>query len=583
MIKASSTDFRSYVLRCIFGFLCAICLACIMWAPTLFLDKIIPEHDNFVHLQWAIQFQTALHEGVLVPRWAFASHGGLGDPTFLYYQPLFYYLVSFLNIIGFPQTKTLFIGAMIPSILAGSIVFNQMTRIYSPSRALMGMAMVVTSPALFFLSSQYGAFPWVMSTPFCILFALESSKDRPDPSRIAIWLSMVCLSHLLSGLIVLMCSGGARLIFRFPTRSTLFDNGQWAFGVILGLCLAAYFVYPAITQQNLINPAAWTNAAELDWHRGFAFPTVTYIRYGVKWFLIQWPLPIFALLMCLLVVANFKRKAALCEQRLSEVLPLRLATIALVGLVFSSELAYPFFALLPPLQKLQWPFRFVILSIVLGSIAFAAIANIKPIESNRRSWVQYGCIGANSLHLCFVLFLQWSVFVVGKPLPIPDDVMKGEFGQPEYLVAHRGNNWRQYNKEGQFAGECRRLGVHCEVLLRQSHSSAMWITSPHDATVRLPIFAFPGWLLLVDGLRQQIAADPETGLISVKISAGRHEVRTSWEGTLAERVGNRISIGGLALVIACIIFRTWFRRRSATVNKYGDRKFTATALETKHT
>jgi hypothetical protein len=538
-----------------------------MWAQTLFYNKFVLQHDIILHLRWALQFQTALHEGVLLPRWASASHGGLGDPTFLYYQPLFYYLSSFLNFIGYSQTRAFVVAVMVPSIFSGSIVFSQMLRMYSPSRAMLGMAMLVTCPALFFLSTQYGAFPWVMSTPFCILFALESSKDRPDPIRSAIWLSLICLSHLLSGLIVLMCTAGARLIFRFPTRGTLADNFQWILGVILGLCLAAFFVYPAITQQNLINPSAWTNDPTLDWHPSFAFSTFTYLRYGVRWFLIQWPLPIFALLMCLLVLVITKKNAALGRVEPGGALPLRLGIIALVGLACSSELAYPLFDILPPLQKLQWPYRFVILSIVLGSLAFAGVANLRPLGNIKRTWLQYGCLGAVLLHLCFVMFLQWSLFTAGKPLPAPGDLMKGEFGQPEYLVAQRGTEWLRYNKEGQLAGECSRLGVHCESLLRESHSSSIRITSPYDVTVRLPIFAFPGWLLVVDGRQEPIFADPEAGLISVKISPGTHEVRTSWVGIPAERVGKLISIAALALVIACILLRTPFIRTGAKVKK----------------
>jgi hypothetical protein len=51
------------------------------------------QNDLLVHLQWSDQFLSALRDGVPLPRWAHASVNGLGDPTFVYYQPLFYYLV----------------------------------------------------------------------------------------------------------------------------------------------------------------------------------------------------------------------------------------------------------------------------------------------------------------------------------------------------------------------------------------------------------------------------------------------------------------------------------------------------------
>lgn len=557
---------RAYVLRCIGGIACAVFLTILVWAQTLFLNKFVVQQDIFLHMRWAIQFQAALDEGILIPRWAFASHGGLGDPTFLYYQPLFYYLTSFLKFLGFSQTKAFVVSVMVPSALAGAVVFCQMVRTYSPLRASLGMAMVVTSPVLFFLSTQYGAFPWVLSTPFCILFALESTNDRPDPIRLAMWISLVCLSHLLSGLIILMCVGGARLLFRPPNRRTLSDHFQWAYGVVLGLAVAAYFVYPAMTLQGLVNPSAWTSDPTFDWHPSFAFSTFTFLRYGARWFLIQWPFAIFGLMMSVLALVIVKKNAALHHPHPRKMLAARVALVALVGLALSSELAYPLFAFISPLQKLQWPYRFVVISSVLASVAFSTVATFSPLWNIRRNWLQYGCVCVIGLQLAFALFLQWSLFAVGKPLPTTEQVMKGEFGQPEYLVAQRGPDWARYNQEGSFAGECTRLALECETTVRESHASSVQITSPREATVRLPIFAFPGWRLSVDGLQQPLIADPGTGLISVAIAPGKHEVRTTWAGTAHERTGRLISLVALAWLITCGLHRLLYSRRRASAS-----------------
>jgi hypothetical protein len=555
MIKVSPPDFKSYTSRCIFGISCAFCLALIVWVQPFFFDRFIASVDLPTHIRWSTQFHAALQEGVWHPRWAFAAHGGLGDPTFLYYQPLFYYLTSFFIFVGYSPERGFVLAALLPSLLAGSIVFCQMARICSFSRAMLGMAMVVTCPALFFISTHYGAFPWVMSTPFCILFAWESTRDRPDPIRIGMWLACISLSHLLSGLMILMCTGGARLIFSFPSRRTLAGHFKWIVGVIWGICLTAYFILPALTQQNLINPSAWTDDPMLDWHRSFAFPTFTYWRFGIRWFSLQWPLPIFALLMCVLVLVICRRKAGLEGSNTTEPIANRLAIMALVGLVCSSEFAYPLFAILPPLQKLQWPYRFVVLSVVLSTLAFAIVATPKPSGRKTRNWVQYGCAGAILMHLCFSLFLQRSLFSAGKPLPNFGNLMQAESGQPEYLVAQRGNDWKSYNTEGKLPGECHRLEVRCDVTLRETHSSTLRIISSHDVTIRLPVFAFSGWRLDVDGRQQQIVADPKTGLITVEISPGTHEVRTLWGGTPAERPGNLISITAFAWLIACLLIR----------------------------
>lgn len=538
----------SYAAHCAVGCLLTVCLAMAMWAQPLFSDRFIVQGDTITHLRWFVQFQAALQEGVWQPRWAYASHGGLGDPTFLFYQPLLYYLASFLAWLGFSQTKSLIVAAFMPGVFAGAIVFCWMAKRLPLARALMGMAMMVTCPVLFFLSTHYGALPWVMSIPFSILFVLEGVKHRPDPLRVALWLSLICLSHLLSGLIALMCVGGARLVFAFPQRTTLGGHLSWLTGVLLGLCLAAFFVYPALTQQALINPTAWTNDPMLDWHRSFAFPTFSYLQFGFRWLSIQWPLPLFALLMSVFALLQSKRNAASANSSPGQVIAKRLALAALIGLMFSSELAYPLYALVPPLQKLQSPYRFVVLSLVLATIAFASLATLRPAGSFRKNWVQLGGAAAILLQIIFVFILQMNIVKVGVPLLTADRIMAGEFGQPEYLVAQRGKDWGAYNRTGKFPGECSRLGIECTIQLAQGHASTVLITTARSTVVRLPIFAFPGWRLSIDGQAKPIVADPLTGLIAVEVPAGAHQVHIRWGGVAAEHIGNMISLAALIVV-----------------------------------
>lgn len=527
------------------GCLLSACLAMAMWAQPLLFDRFIVQADTMTHLRWFVQFQAALHEGIWQPRWAYASHGGLGDPTFLFYQPLLYYLASFLAWLGLSQTKALIVAAFLPGVFAGAIVFCWMAKRVQFARALIGMAMIVTCPILFFLATHYGTLPWVLATPFCLLFVLVGMEDHPDPLRVGLWLSLICLAHLLTGLIALVCVGGARLLFAFPRRVTLVGHLRWLAGVLLGFSLAAFFVYPALTQQALINPDAWTNDPTLDWHRSFAFPMLTYIQFGLRWLSIQWPMPLCALLMSVLALVQFKRNASTALSSPGQVIAKRLALASLVGLVFSSELAYPLYALVPPLQKLQAPYRFVVLSLLLATIAFASLATLRPAASVRRNWVQLGCAAAVLLQIGFVFILQMNLVKVGVPLPARDTFMAGEFGQPEYLVAQRGKDWDAYNKAGKFAGECSRLGIECTIQLARSHEATVSITTARGAVVRLPIFAFPGWRLSVDGQARPIVADPLTGLIAVEVTAGTHQIHTRWGGVAAERIGNVVSLAAI--------------------------------------
>jgi uncharacterized membrane protein len=87
----------------------AILLLCavLLWLQPLVGLRLPHQNDLLIHLQWSDQFLAALREGWLLPRWAAASHEGLGDPTFMYYQPLFYYVTSALVLLGASYVRRL--------------------------------------------------------------------------------------------------------------------------------------------------------------------------------------------------------------------------------------------------------------------------------------------------------------------------------------------------------------------------------------------------------------------------------------------------------------------------------------------
>jgi hypothetical protein len=544
----------------VLGFLLSACVVWIFWLPETIRERdLLPNGDHLIQYRWWLQFDTALREGVWSPKWAHAAHGGLGEPAFLYYQPLFFYITSAFGVVLSP-TNAIRAAVWFPYALTGAIAFARIRSEATFSRAAVVMVIIVTCPALFFLSTHVGAFPWVMAMPFCLLFALESTNDKPDFAKISLWLCLVCLSHLLSGLMSLVCVGVARLAFAFSSRGALRGNVEWLGGIVLGLLLAAFFIYPAVSQQSFVNPSGWTSNPSLDWHRGFAFPVFSYFKYGHRWFLWQWPIPVFTALMCALVFWIAKRfdRSMKAPQ---VVVASRLAIIALAGLIFSSELAYPLFALLPPLQKLQFPYRFVFPAMLLATMALCTACMAHLFQHNGRNRVNYCCALAAAAQCVVVILLHYNMVGFGKAMPDLRTVLQGEFGQVEYLTAQRGPHSDQYKANGGLAGECARLTIVCREIATNSHASAVSITADRAISIRLPRFSFPGWRVSVDGTEQSIAPDLDTGLLLVTLPSGRHIVATRWGGTPPEPTARLISLAASACLLAVFLSRIFMRRR----------------------
>jgi uncharacterized membrane protein len=150
------------------GLACLMLFIGLMWLYPLLTLRLTDQHDIPTHLRWAEQFADALRDGQLLPRWAHAAMLGLGDPSFVYYQPLFYYITSSFALLGIRSEYALLLGIMVPYMLLGAIVYQTFLSRYSGQIALAGAVFVVAGPLLYFLPTNLGAFPWLLS---CASFA----------------------------------------------------------------------------------------------------------------------------------------------------------------------------------------------------------------------------------------------------------------------------------------------------------------------------------------------------------------------------------------------------------------------------
>jgi hypothetical protein len=536
------------------GMACLMLFIGLMWLYPLLTLRLTDQHDIPTHLRWAEQFADALRDGQLLPRWAHASLLGLGDPSFVYYQPLFYYITSIFALIGLRAEYALLLGIIAPYVLLGAIVYRTFLGRYPDRVALGGAIFVIVGPLLYFLSTNLGAYPWSLSLPFSVLFVAESSRNQPRAGRLGLLLALVCLSHLLSGLITLCATALGRLLFAFPSRQTIRGHLGWGLGVLLGLALAAFFIYPAVTQLKLITPSGWADSERM-WARAFVFP-IAHARDGLRWAAIQWPLGAVTLVTIALSLLPWRAPA-----NPMQLLARRLGLVALAALLLSTELAYPLFAHIKQMQMLQYPYRFVFVAAVLANLALA-------IQVAEGAWARWrrparAALVALVLVQCALSgFLQLGMVRGGVQLPERAVFMKGRFGQPEYHPAVRGPHWTQWVADGKLDGECRRLDIRCDALVQRTHGLSVTIETPRDVAVRLPVFAFPAWGLSVDGQPQALVADPDTGLPLVQLAAGRHQVALVWAGTPADAVGRGVSLAALAVLLV-LLGAGWLRRSRA--------------------
>ena len=178
-----------------------------------------------------------------------------------------------------------------------------------------------------------------------------------------------------------------------------------------------------------------------------------------------------------------------------------------------------------------------------------------------RTWRAVALMAAQC---AMTLHLQLGIVRGGKPIPERASFMQGRFGQPEYIPAVRGPEWKAYLAGGKLGGECARLGIACSQTLNRTHELAFVIDTPRPVALRLPLLAYPAWAMTVDGEPRPLAADPATGLALANLSSGRHTVALSWAGLPAETAGRiASSLAGLAWLVWFVTARRRARKAHA--------------------
>ena len=512
----------------------------VLWGlPLLLWDRLFVNVDLQTHLRWAAQFGTALREGTLIPRWAPLSHHGLGDPTFLYYPPLFYYVVAALDLLVRDTWLAVKLAAVLGNAMTGAISLLLLRRWLPPGLALAAAIFAQATPLHFFLAYSHNALPWQFAFAF-VLWLLGASFTRPAGISVSLATAALALTHVLSAFMALLCIGLAQLALR-PAggmRERLPQAVRWSSYALLGLALAGFYLVPALATQALINASGWHDQHWLDWRNAFMFPTWTAAAHGTRWWTIQWLLPSVAaagLLLATLTSRHLARASATTSAGAEQLVGITAS--GLIALALGSELAYPLYLLGTGVQAVQWPYRFATVAAACSTLAVALVANLS-LRQRLPARYAAGALGVASLSLACWAGLYAHVTLNGRAFNAPAGLAAGAYGQPEYHTATRGRQWEDYVRGGGLAAHCSEHGARCEAVENGSHQRRWMVTAPRELTVVLPVFAFPAWRVTVDGANVHTSVDPSTGLIALQLPAGQaHEVTLQWARLPEETAG----------------------------------------------
>ncbi len=458
-------------------------------------------------------------EGSLLPRWSLLGNAGLGTPLFYFYPPGAYIASSAVAAVlpGFAPATILSVMAFLFRIGAILTCTLWLRRHVGTWTALAGGGIYALLPYVAVYNPEVRcAFAETAATALLplLFFAVDVGKGRA--LRTVLWLTPVAGLMAFTHLPTLVLSGGLVVLYatmsgedwRARARRLIASVG----GTALGLGISGATLVPAILLQRYVNAAAWQLSFLLP-EQGFLLrPTINNLTGEAVYFLDgALMVPLMAAGPCVIAGLRGRRWAWAA-----------LATLV-VAVLLTLPISAPLWALPLPLRRVQFPWRVLTLVSLCGA-ALAALGLAHASTFVRRA-VLLGCAA---------LAAMWIAHAVarGDKARAGMERTRAALASPnafplEYFPANGGASWVPYRKAGiaamrQRADELSGCSEHRALVAEPiTGGIRVDVAGCAGATV-LPQFYFPGWA--VEGSTTEPEPDPGTGLITVTVPEGEHEV-----------------------------------------------------------
>jgi hypothetical protein len=510
-------------------------------------------HDFEFHVNSWMEVLQQWRQGIVYPRWAAWAHYGYGEARFVFYPPLSWMLGAALGaLLPWRAVPGAFVWLALT--LSGCSMFLLAQRWLPRRDALFAAALYAANPYYLVIVYWRSAFAELLAGALlpllllCVLRAEQEGRKAIAPLRLivaAAWLTnapaavMVTYSLALLAVVVALARRSPRVLL-------------WAgLAVLLGMGLAAFYVFPAAYEQKWVNISE-VLAPGVRPQDNFLFTLINdpdHNRFNLLVSLVA------AAEMVLLAgaVGLLRMSRLNSEDRVysPEGKALRVALYAWAAaatlLMFSGTfLAWRY---LPQLRFLQLPWRWLLCL----NVAFAIL-----ISMAWRRWLP------RLLLCCLMLVVIVLVWQRVQP-PWWDtaadiDEMRaniakgvGHEGTDEYVPAgvdpyEIKQDAPRVTLEGD--GEAR---INIQQWDPEAKSFSADVTAPGKLVLRL--FDYPAWKAEVNG--HPVAAETReiTGQMMIPVTAGKNRVQLTFIRTWDRTAGGVISMLAIVVLLAGFLIR----------------------------
>ncbi len=516
-------------------------------------------HDVEFHLYSWLDVLAQWKLGIIYPRWAAQAHFGYGEPRFIFYPPASWTLGGVLAAIV-PWTIAPAGYIWLALVAAGGSMFTLARKWLDRRDAIFAAAFYAANPYHLVIVYWRSAFAELLASCLVPLLLLAVLKVADGERRAVVPLALVLAAAWLTNApaaVMIHYSVALLLLFFAWQKKSLRVLFAGVGAIVLGACLAAFYLFPATYEQKWVNIAEAISAGSRP-QDNFLFLRTGDAAHDAFNQIVSWiaALEIVAMLAAAWSARSWrKEKPALWQ--------------ALLGWgAICTLLMFPVTALLwkflPKLAFMQFPWRWL--------LCLSMIFTIFVTVGVRRWWTRAA--------VCAVGFLLivgawhriqppwWDHAADIREIRDDVDDSIGYAGTEEYTpvgidssdveqagvdaasngiddAIHEGAKEKLPRKVTGYGPG--RTDIHVYRWDAESKIFTAQTSAPEQLALRL--FSYPAWRVEVNGRLVQTASAEGSGQMLVAVDAGVNRVQITFVRTWDRLVGGLISVFAMLFVL----------------------------------
>jgi hypothetical protein len=553
-IKCGTMRIRSEEIAANGGIATILAIACLFLLTIIVMSRQlgVPGYfsvntiDTYTYTSWAWQFNEALKEGIIYPRWLSLNFWGYGSPTFVLYPPVAFYLVAFFSWVTDSLIFAMNLAKFTSLFFYGVGMFYLIKEFYPVKIAMLTASFCIIFPynvVQYYLMGTFSSSVSFMWFPAILLFACRFLRSGRYQHLVyaGVCYGGLILTHLINAymytfvIVVFVCSASLyRRALRYFTAIP--------FILMTGFATSAAYLLPLVLEKRYFNLEAFIGSG----YRYYDFFISPHHVINVFWkiyygtFCAQ-TLFFFSILLVILLLTKIAQSAF--EQ---DVIMINrcLFVVSLFSLCLLFGPSAFIWESIPFIKYVQFPVRWLNITtfatLILSAAGFTALAKI--CDSKR--------MFTYALSTIFLSLFLWDCYYIGHAPYYTDQELlpaKAVNWALEHLPTGVDTSLIANGEEIAHRPVTMRNQGVAEIVKWTATEKIIHLVADQQLTARLNIFNFPGWDVRIDDVPAKAETEEGSGAILVNVPKGEHRLKLSFEDTPCRTAGKVLSAISFAL------------------------------------